>query len=833
MEALADKPVNNATVEAGKLIISAGQTASTLVVLHKGQVSVRYLSPEEPELLEDSRFFYSLQGPAILGGAGIFGSSNLGAYIISDSECVISVYPTNSSHLLKIFASKPNIAVLLLKTMLKEIQELLRKNQAGNEISRQAYSLFGTMAVAFTRITPQLFRPQENHIVEEMVVKARDLLQEFQDEGGVLLEQITGMGLKSVYSQMGQNFINGDKFNGDKQEQDTDFELVSRLISLAPEVLAAISQRDPAIFSLAGKKLAQKYEKLFSKEASLESTAKSYLLYCLGYENSWADRLTVQCELSLQKMSTVSTSELLEATEFFVEVANDCRKKYFRQWGIEIPQPASWQKLENFILENKKIKTQEEKQTKEKVTITGESLEFHGVSQKIMKWAGFGEDKQRHYQELYQKISQMPSPTETDDDTRKLRRQINNLFWEVYEAALLKYLRNRSELPTIIDLFLNLGFFDERYLDEEHLKFLQQVPPLLRKVHPKYPIHTPVRWFELIYDKKVTTSINDLGMSYVELLRQEDEYRNKPWRKESDLPPELNSGEARVKYELQKVYVTQTKLTSGQLMSFFNPLNRYMLTQSIDHSFVSVDKLAQWLDKLLSIDFSAFHREILYENKELGISREFIQIEVIPNFILTPIAGTQIQFWQDREGNDRYSRGRLLCPIFSAGDLYTMLLTAVARYRWESVKTQMGPDWNNISKSSLTADYTDYVQFLYKNKELSPEMKEKIELEHKRFREDWQRFAHDYILYIKFESEGTQRLNKVVRRILTRHIPFKKEIREKLITSPVFSDLINKSTNIRRNKAKDMWPRLEKYRKTFGKVPQELEYTYRFYNMEF
>lgn len=830
MEALAEKPLQNATVAPGTLLISGSQDINTLVILQKGQVSVRYLAPEEPEFLEDSRFFYSLQAPAVLGGGRLLGAKRAASYVISDSECLVSVYPTNNNHLLKVFASKPSLGVIFLKTLLREIESLRQKKSTAKMISQRAYALHATMAVAFTRITPQLFSGRENLVQEEMVQKAKEIVQEFQDEGGVLPESLSQASLKAIYPR----FVMEDE-NG---EPSMDFDLVNRLVNLPAEILAAISQKDAQIFYLAGKKLAAQYEELFLEQARLEERAKEHINYSLVAENNWAERLVVQCELYEQKMAPLSAQELTAVVEFFIEQAGEVRKQYFRQWGVEIPCPKGYSKLESFISQQKKAAVERGAESLSETgrVSVGEAglVEFENSAHKIIQWSELGEEKNRLYQELYRKIIQSPTPLEQDDVTRPLRRQINALFWEVYEAAVLKYLRNRKELPFLVELFLNTGFFDERYLDEEHLNFLKKIIPHLRKTHPKYPIYTPLRWLEAIYDKKVPLSINDLGVSYVELLRQEDKYRDKPWRRESDLPPELNTGEVRVKYEIQKVFLTQTKLTSGQLLSYFNPLNRYMLAQSLEQAFVSVDKLGELLDKLLSIDFSAFHREILYENPQLGITREFVQIEVIPNFILTPISGSRFQFWQDREGNDRYSRGRLVGPIFAVGELYTMLLNVVARYRWESIKTQMGPDWNNISKSSLTADYTDYVQFLHKNKELSPEMKEQIALEHKRYREDAERFAHDYVLYIKYESEGTQRLNRVVRRILTRHIPFSKAIREKLATSPVFADLINKSTNIRRHKAQEMRPRLEKYRRELKeKVPPEIEYTFRFYNMEF
>ena len=146
----------------------------------------------------------------------------------------------------------------------------------------------------------------------------------------------------------------------------------------------------------------------------------------------------------------------------------------------------------------------------------------------------------------------------------------------------------------------------------------------------------------------------------------------------------------------------------------------------------------------------------------------------------------------------------------------------------------MGADWNNISQSSLTADYTDYVQFFKRNRELSPEAKEKLAQDFRKFRDNRSRFVNDYCIWMLYESEGTQRLNKVARKIMAKHVPFRAPYREKLLKLPGYVDLVSKYTNIRKRKASEMEPRFRKYRQMNNNdLPPELLETYKFYNMEY
>lgn len=134
----------------------------------------------------------------------------------------------------------------------------------------------------------------------------------------------------------------------------------------------------------------------------------------------------------------------------------------------------------------------------------------------------------------------------------------------------------------------------------------------------------------------------------------------------------------------------------------------------------------------------------------------------------------------------------------------------------------------------MTADYTDYVQFFKKNRDLTQENKDKLAIEFKRFRDDRARFINDYMIWVKFESDGTQRLNKVARKIMAKHIPFTKTIRENLLKLPSFTDIIQKSINVKKRKAIELEPKYKKYRsENNGILPPELESTLKFYLLDY
>ena len=98
-----------------------------------------------------------------------------------------------------------------------------------------------------------------------------------------------------------------------------------------------------------------------------------------------------------------------------------------------------------------------------------------------------------------------------------------------------------------------------------------------------------------------------------------------------------------------------------------------------------------------------------------------------------------------------------------------------------------GVYWNDLREPSLTSEYCDYMQFYRKNSELSAEAKDKIKTDLARCRNSQKEvFVKDYDNWMKYESQGSFRLNKVSRSILMKYCPFAKEVRSALMANPQY-----------------------------------------------
>ncbi|MBX3722735.1 MAG: hypothetical protein KF713_12915 [Turneriella sp.] len=826
MQTIAERGGANQQVPPGQTVAAKGQVVKSLVILQKGQVSVNGVEtgPMGQPIL---RPLYNVNAPAVIAGASLFAQARNGYHIVTSAASEISVYPSNKEYLLKLIAAKPNIGVLALKSVYKDLTDLEAKQEQAENTWQQLDSFELGFSIALSVLLPEKFSGEEKAtgFADPLLPVARVQVHDFVERGGNIVKPLNINFLRSAKNQI--------ETVAEKKSDSHSVALLRRLVSLPQDALGIIAVRDPQLLHTTAEAVAELIATRGAEIDKLLANMQSFLQRMLVGDYAWISKFALQAELMESNSNTASREDIIAACGFFAEGFTALRDKLLTFAEIAYPpyQQVSLQKIQKTTAQKEPAKAapSTEAQTTQ---VSGDLSEFQNSVDKILAWSETPADKTTQFKKDWDTLKKFKNPLDgSDDDVRKLRRRVSLQYWEIFERGMLKYLRKRSDLPRYMRLFFDYGFMDETQLDAEHLSTLMNAS--YGKGDPWLPIYTVTEWLAAIYDRKVATSVSEMGLTFFETLRQDPSNRDKKWRRESDLPPEINSPEARVKFEIKEMLQMNCRLCSGNISSHLNILTRHQITQQLSKVLITKDTVVAEVRKIVGTDFGAFHREVLYTNEAMNIQREFIQVQITPNIVLVPSIGTVIQFWQDREGNDRMSRGRLIAPIMVTADLHMMLLKAIGTYRWEMCKTTMGPDWNNISVSSLTADYTDYVQFYYKSKELSEEIKEKLGEDFKRFRDDRARFVNDYSIYMRFESDGSQRMNRVSRKIFTKHVPFSKEIRERLLKLPSYTDVVQKSINIRKKKANELTPRYTKYERENKSLPKELSETRKFYNMEY
>ncbi|MDD3852674.1 MAG: hypothetical protein PHD40_03340 [Syntrophomonadaceae bacterium] len=378
-----------------------------------------------------------------------------------------------------------------------------------------------------------------------------------------------------------------------------------------------------------------------------------------------------------------------------------------------------------------------------------------------------------------------PDKNSLDKEGRRAVAVITPLFYQIYQNIIKKGpLQNHPS--KLIKMFLMFGYMDERLLKEEQINDLYQLSDELSSLQPN--VYLIKDWLEQIYKIEKEPSINEFGQDYHDVFRQlvkDGEMTNQ------DKSNYEKDADARLKHETLNLFRLGQKICYARVSGYIPILHSDMIDRDLPGSLISPAKLEAAVDKVLQVDFSAFHRELVYNNPEARISKELVMVPVKPELILIPTFGENAVMWQELTGRLRNSPARFIFPIFSGGNIDNLMISVIARFRWDLSKSMAGLVRDNVRESSLVNDYTDYIQFYKKNRDLSDEAKAKVKMQIDRKRNNIARiFEEDYYTWMNYESQGLLRLNKVARTIMFKYCPFAAPIRTNLLKHPLYSSSI-------------------------------------------
>lgn len=406
----------------------------------------------------------------------------------------------------------------------------------------------------------------------------------------------------------------------------------------------------------------------------------------------------------------------------------------------------------------------------------------------ILSYAKVDEETANAFRNAVSQYSKLTDKNNSDDASRRLRLNITKLFYEIYEKAFMRSLHD-FEIPKVILMFFNFGYVDENLAGMENASYLYSIVDKLPS-DPSRNVYTIFEWLHAIYDGKKTPSRNEFDTDYQAHVHELKVTGKISAAEETNM---LKDREKQVLFELQNMFQSVNKITFGRISSFCPVFSEHNILKELDKSLVSADKVEESFNLIRSVDFGAYYREVIYTNPALGIGKEEVSVEILPDIILMPNVGVRGVMWQEIEGRKRTTPSRMMISLFQMEDLTNILVRLTGDFRWEMCKRVQGARWNDISEASLTSEYFDYIQFYKKNHELSPDAKDKIKLNMQKAKNSFKEmFIRDYVSWVLFEGSGSPRLNKIARAILFTYCPFSKEIRDKLKMNPLYKETMER-----------------------------------------
>jgi hypothetical protein len=523
---------------------------------------------------------------------------------------------------------------------------------------------------------------------------------------------------------------------------------------------------------------------------------------------------------------------LIDIIDRIIDAINKAENMVDHSLGIRyIVDRNSMEEIYNLLLVNAKAnnKTVKENESEESDENTPQELvNLRDSFGTILEYAQIRGEQAESMKDTMLAFVNLKNRQDTDDSTRVLRKQLSKNHYELYKTVFLRAYHDKA-VPKVIELFLKYGYADERLLSEEQLISLyhfEEKQDVLQEEEP-CQVYNIKEWLTLIYEGKRNPSKNEFDQDYSEML-----YSMKKQAKlsEAEAVKWGKDPERKLEYEIQNLFRYNNRTTNGQISVFVPILHQDMVSNDFGKLYVSKKEVNDIIQKLMRIDYSVFDREVLYMNEEKNIVKEYIVKRVYPDIICMPTVGDNGVMWQEISGRRKDTSGRFLLPIFSEVSLSAIMVQVFGRFRWELCRSIEGIAWNDIKHKSLTSEYSDYLQFYRKNKDLSEDKKEKLKNQIQKGRNNSREiFVMDYEQWINYESRGAIKLNKQVREMMATYCPFSREIREQIKAQPLFAEAMNRYYRKKQKKIRETESRYRNLEREQIKLTKELTDTLEYY----
>jgi hypothetical protein len=449
---------------------------------------------------------------------------------------------------------------------------------------------------------------------------------------------------------------------------------------------------------------------------------------------------------------------------------------------------------------------------------TGEKQNLADSVSIIFSYAEYSEEDTNKFTRTIQEYTKLLDRGSSDEVAHRMRRELTNMFNDVYKKVFMNSLKDPA-MPTIIKMFLNFGYMDAALAGYDNADYLYSIADSMTG-DPERGIYTAREWLTAVYQGKKDPCRNEFDQDYAAYIAELKQEKRFDAKEEARL---LADNEGKLIFEIDNIFPIVNKLTFGRITTFCPIFSDNNVQRGLDTSLITTEGISEAFDEIRAVDFAAFYRETSYSNPEIGINRESVNVEIMPEVILMPNVGVRGIMWQEIEGRKRTTKARMFAPLFLLTDLKPLLVRLTGEFRWEMCKRVQGSRWQDVTEPSLTSEYCDYLQFYRTNRELSTEIKASVKQELTRARNNYKAvFVSNYSDWIMYEANGSPRLNKHARKLLMMYCTFGASIRENLVQNPQYAEPL-KRFNFKIQQREHYLSRvIQKLQQTGVEVPREL-----------
>lgn len=206
--------------------------------------------------------------------------------------------------------------------------------------------------------------------------------------------------------------------------------------------------------------------------------------------------------------------------------------------------------------------------------------ELKDTLRKIITYADYYEEDADILTESIEQLKKYSDRLSSDENARKLRRQITDQFYELYFQVFIKAV-SEEYVPVYINMFLNFGFLDEELAGEEATVSLFKLAQNIEETANSENVFTIFSWLKMILWGDKTPSRNTFDQSYEEYIKQQAKSGNLAVS-ESEA---LEDNEMKVRFEIDNLFKNSHYMTYGKVSTFLPVILKENIMKPLPNSF--------------------------------------------------------------------------------------------------------------------------------------------------------------------------------------------------------------------------------------------------------
>ncbi|MDC7239004.1 MAG: hypothetical protein PQJ50_01460 [Spirochaetales bacterium] len=807
-----DKQLTKKPIPPGTVIHLQGRECQAFNFLHSGLVEL-LLAPDPgvddtPEkILESSIRIGLVKGEAMLGIISLLGEDGIQSITIrAVSKCIMSSYPSSRDELLTRISRDNTLNFKLLRDLCSRIDSSIYLYSNYKYLWHKYASIADSLALGYPGKPGSIYdeKSRTESTLSEYSAHLKAMIKE--DPIAPLPEEWDyNLFLGRIQDNL-RLYDDHDKIRAEDLIDHPQFLFVKRLIHKNDKILAAIFNKDEP---------SNKYIFDFLARCIIAVvTANKDIAFEI---RDLMDRIYADEGWAVQIIKEGKDKKKNNFLHFLAKFSWRCRKDTMTLLGVDL---FTSYKVFSALKRYQDFESEEEKAPAAGSAITAEEkkrlAKYRGILPRILEFSTLDEDFKKDFSLRMEQLLQYKNKHDSDPELQKLRDLITADYWMLYENCFLKVID--SDLKGFVPgIMLHFGVVDERLLTEEELAMIDRFYSANLFMHDDIPVMTLPYFLEKIHNSEIPPSMTEMGDTFPVILKNQ----TKMTKKERTAAAYLykDTAEDKVRFEIRNIACDLSKMLFGNKKKALPFLCSDSLSGGVQRFFLDPEYFSSLVLKYRKRDYSLFYREVLHKHK---LGSDFVQKEVIPNFVFYPCFGNRSIMWQEMDGTSKNSRGRLFYPLFFTEKLEENIVTQLANFRWELQKSIAGYNWTDPVEGGVVGVYYDYIQYYRKNPNITPEAKERLSEFIKKTKSDKDRFASDYANWVQFEYEGKMRLNGYARDIFYRFCTFPAEVREVMARKPDFKVMENRLQSRRLKESLKLKSKMIKFEKKGVPLPREL-----------